>query len=331
MRKTTLLLCAVLPTASACDKTLAYGDPNSIIAVMAPDLWEEVSEDFYQALEPTIQTVRDEKTFTVTHQDPRGEYWDRLRRFQQLVVVGTDDDPWVAEALEAARERPTGPGFLQVYDVWARGQTVTLIVLASPGAADEVRAHLEDVHQTLDRQYRAFARNRMYMSGVDSALADTLTAQAGFRLVLPDLYRWSHLDSVYVFRNDNPDPSELIREIVVSWRTPDNAPLDRETLLAWRATLVQTYYSEPQSVAVDRGVYGPITHEDRQGYQIQATWTNPPELNWPAGGPFITRLIACPGQDRVYLLDSWLYAPGKEKYEYMIQLETILESFDCGF
>ena len=35
-------------------------------------------------------------------------------------------------------------------------------------------------------------------------------------------------------------------------------------------------------------------------------------------------------QDRMYLLDAWLYAPGKEKYEYMIQLQTILGSFRCG-
>ena len=41
------------------------------------------------------------------------------------------------------------------------------------------------------------------------------------------------------------------------------------------------------------------------------------------------RAIVCEDQDRMYLLDAWLYAPGKEKYEYMIQLETILDSFSC--
>ena len=64
-------------------------------------------------------------------------------------------------------------------------------------------------------------------------------------------------------------------------------------------------------------------------YEIQAAWANPPESTWPAGGPFILRGIICPDQDRMYLVDSWLYAPGKEKYEYVIQLETILDSFRC--
>lgn len=61
----------------SCDSTaLAYGDVNSIIAVMRPELWDEVSEDVYSALEPTIRTVRDEKTFTVTYQDPLGDLWE---------------------------------------------------------------------------------------------------------------------------------------------------------------------------------------------------------------------------------------------------------------
>ena len=63
--------------------------------------------------------------------------------------------------------------------------------------------------------------------------------------------------------------------------------------------------------------------------QIQAQWRNPPERGWPAGGPFITRAVTCESQDRTYYVDAWLYAPGKEKYEYMIQLETILDSFRC--
>jgi hypothetical protein len=32
----------------------------------------------------------------------------------------------------------------------------------------------------------------------------------------------------------------------------------------------------------------------------------------------------------VYLLDAWLYAPGRPKHEFMIQLSTILDTFRCG-
>ena len=121
---------AALAALGACNEVpMSYGDANSIIAVMPMEQWEMYGEDVYAALEPRIQTVRDEKTFTVTYQEPYAEFWDRLRRFRQMVVVGTREDPWVAEVLDAARDPITTNGIHQVYDVWSRGQTVTLMLL----------------------------------------------------------------------------------------------------------------------------------------------------------------------------------------------------------
>jgi len=64
--------------------------------------------------------------------------------------------------------------------------------------------------------------------------------------------------------------------------------------------------------------------------EIRGAWSNPPEAAWPAAGPFILWGVTCPDQDRLYLIDAWVYAPGKDKWEYVIQMETILESFRCG-
>ena len=119
------------------------------------------------------------------------------------------------------------------------------------------------------------------------------------------------------------------REVIVTWRTPiPEAELNGEYILAWRESLVEGYYSFPQVVVSDQALATPGTMGGRAAYQIQAIWENPPE-EYPAAGPFILRAVTCPDQDRLYLLDAWLYAPGKEKYEYMLQLETILNSFKC--
>jgi len=192
-----------------------------------------------------------------------------------------------------------------------------------------VRAHLPEINQSLDDQFRAYARARMFLSGTDSALADTLARTAGFRLILPEVYRWQHQDSIYVFRNDNPDPAELIRQIAVTWRSPIPASMTYDQVLAWRAEVAQTY-GEPQDVDLSQVDTSAFEFQGQPAFQVQALWKNPPQLDWPAAGPFITRTIVCPHQDRLYLLDAWLYAPGKEKYEYMIQLQTILDSFRCG-
>ena len=317
----------------SCDSTaLAYGDVNSIIAVMRPELWDEVSEDVYSALEPTIRTVRDEKTFTVTYQDPLGDLWGNLRRFRQMLLIGTSQDTWIQEALERGSEGSSiaRVGIHQVEDVWSRGQQVTVVLLPDGGGLEELTPHLAEVHELLDEQFRTYVVNRMYMSGADTALADTLAIEAGFSLILPTVYRWNQSDSVFLFRNDNPDPSELIRQIGVTWKTPIPSAMQEEGVLGWRSELVDGHYSEPQDHALENASSGPIEHLGNNGYQVQAEWRNPPDRGWPAGGVFITRVIVCENQNRSYLLDSWLYAPGKEKYEYMIQLETILDSFQCG-
>jgi hypothetical protein len=328
-----LLVAALLSSMgliTACnERPLAYGDVNSIIAIMSAEQWDIVGEDVYNALESTISTVLTEKAFTVTYQEPGAEFWDRLRRFRQPLVVGTREDFWVQDVLDSASELITENGLHQVYNVWSNGQTVTLILLGDGWGAEDLAPYLSEVNRLLDEQYRYYARNRMYMSGRDSALSDTLSIQAGFTMLLPDVYRWEVIDSTYIFRNDQPHPSELIRQIAVTWRTPAPGLLDRESLLAWREEVVGLY-SEPQMLVLEGAAEHEISVDGAPGFELQAQWKNTPERPWPAGGLLITRSVTCDRQDRTYILDAWLYAPGKEKYEYMIQLETLLDSFRCA-
>jgi len=331
MRRTFLGTALLLLLALAgCDKPGAWGDANSIIVASSPALWAEVEGTVQEALEPRIRTVRDEKMFTVTFQDPGGEHWGRLRQFKQMLLIGTSEEEWLEPAVQALDSLPSPPAIAQVHDVWARDQLVTLVLLPREGDAESLTRRLPELGQLYERQYREWATNRMFLSGRDTVLAEELRRQAGFTLLLPAVYASDLRDSVYVFRNDNPDPSELIRQIAVTWRSGAGTPPDPETLLAWRAEVAGTSYSQPQAVDLRDAETTPIEHRGNPGLQVRAVWQNPPETGWPAAGPFILRGIVCPTQDRTYLLDAWLYAPGKEKYEYMIQLETILDSFRCG-
>ncbi len=323
-----LALAALIPL--ACDQTGAYGDMDSIIVGTSPELWEQISEPLVSALEPRVYTVRAEKTFQVTFQDPFHEDWRNLREFKQELLIGRATDLWMTEAVAELDEEPAPPQIAQVYDVYARGQNVTLMILSEDGGAEEVLGLLDELHQLYDGQFRTFARSRMFVSGRDSALADTLSREAGFSVLVPDVYFWDRQDSVFLFRNDNPDPSELIRQVMVTWRSPATPEIDREGILEWRSEVAATYYGTPQLVDLTVVNERAIEVDQRPGLEVQAVWENPPDLDWPAGGPFISRAVWCPSDERTYLLDAWLYAPGKDKYEYMIQLQTILDSFRCG-
>ncbi len=100
----------------------------------------------YDALEPTIRTVRTEKTFNVTYQDPNGAEWKNLKRFRQLLLVGTGDEPWIQDAIAKVRAASPGPGVYRAYDIWARGQQAT-IILAAPDQGGRGRSRPARRHQ----------------------------------------------------------------------------------------------------------------------------------------------------------------------------------------
>jgi hypothetical protein len=328
-------LAALVPLAG-CDMPRAHGETHAVIVTSDPELWEAMELEVEGAIAPTVQVVRDEATFRVTWQDPEDRSnWGHLQRFRNIVAIGAPGDAWIDQALAARRSDapPVDPGdIFQVDNVWARGQTVTVVLLPSTRDEAALSGMLEPLGASLDRMYREIAVNRMYISRPNTHLADSLATHVGFRLEVPNVYRYSVRDSVFRFRNDNPSPADLIREIGVTWVSPipeaDPAPAE---IAQWRSDFSAAYYNDPQvvdtvvtslrTVAVDGG--------DREAIEWQAAWASPPDA-WPAGGPTLTRLVPCPGQDRLYYLDAWVYAPSRAKYEYLIQLETILDTFRCG-
>ena len=335
-RKPVTAAAVALLAVGACDgRPLALGDVNAIVMTAAPELWAQVGEEVMVDIEGRVFTVRDDPAFRVSYEDPAREAWLRVRLLKQQLVIGAPSDPWMVPVLSRAgghREPVDGAVTFQVPDVWSKGQLVTALLLPdgsdTESAAEMVRQAVPALRETFESQYREWVVAKMFVSGRDRELARTLREEHGFSLLLPEVYEYERQDSVHIFLNDNPNPSELIRQIAITWRSPMPEGITGEGLLDWRAQVVERHYDFPQVVNTERWFAGPERFDGRDGYRIQAVWENPPG-EYPAAGPFITLAVRCPGQGRMYLIDAWLYAPGRDKYEYMIQLEEILGSFRC--
>lgn len=306
----------------------AWGNANSVIVLASDSLWAEVGDTVHAALEPRIFTVRDERTFEVTHVAPGAPAWNDLKRFKQILVLGSLADPWVAELLDREAVPASRPAVVERKDVWARGQTVTVVVLPEQGAAEAVVQVLPELHELLDSRFRQYAIQRMFTSGAAEGFRDTLRATAGFGLLLPNVYRRTVADSLYIFRNDQALGEQLDRTVLVTWRSGTPDTLTAEALLEWRDALERPDMGE-QVTRRERLDVERIEVPGGYGIQVRGAWSTPPG-EFPAGGPFVDRMIVCPEQNRTYLIDAWLYVPRKGKYEYIIQLETILDSFECG-
>ncbi len=335
MRKALLVFLIPLLSLSttACDMGLAYGDPNAVIVVAPDDWWPPLQDSVLAVLSPDVFTLRAERTFRITHQPPMGVEWQQLRMFREEVLIGSPEDPWIAEALATLDDTVTieVPGIVDTEEVWARNQKVTVMLVDPDGdIPSQVFSMLEEVHSILDQRFRQGALRRMFVSGAKTELADSLQEMAGFSLMLPVVYHWGVEDSLYIFRNDNPDPSELIRQFAVTWRTPIPAELITDSLMDWKEAVSLESYAYPQAVAREELQIRKLGMGDMTITEVRGAWSNPPGSSWPAAGPFIFWSVTCPEQDRLYFIDAWLYAPGKDKWEYILQLETILETFRCG-
>lgn len=324
-----LLGCVAAVGLAACDLPTSVGNNTRIVVAVPNATWQQIESDVAEALEPSSFTVRDERIFDVAQVDPGSGEWGDFRKVRQVLVIGEAADPWVAGALEEVDGAiPRGPAVLQAANVWARPQMVTILLLppgSQPGAAAEVLPEVGDLYV---RQLEEYARTRMYVSGEQTELSDSLARMAGFSLRLPSVYRFDEPEvGVFVFRNDQPDPSQLIRQITVSRRPNGEIPLTPEAALQWRSELAARTTGPPQTTDSIHHMLTDLRVDGRPAVQVQSTWSNPVGA-WPAAGPVLARLVECP--EYTYLVDGWLYAPGFPKYEYMIQIETLLNSFRCA-
>jgi hypothetical protein len=318
---------------AACDIPQAWGDANSLIVIAPDSLWEQVADTTYAILEPTIFTTRDEKQYVVTQIDPTTEQAADLRPFRNVIVFGTVDDPDLAAIAEAAGrtfESVPTPEVFQARDVWARGQTATAVVLRPTREVEGWVSQLPAVLAMIDSSYRDWVRAKMFVTPPDTALAEDLARRFGFSMLIPAVYdrvaRGSESgDSLVILRNDNPDPSVLIRSILVEPRARVDS-LTAEIALDWRAGIDSVHYNVAQGMRTDRSAVTRFSIDGHPALEVTGIWEDE-EGDFPAAGLFLVWLVDCP--TRTMFIDAWLYAPNESKYEYLLQLQEILGSFRC--
>jgi hypothetical protein len=312
----------------ACDAPTrqAVGNTSSIIVIAEDSLWRAAGDSLLRALEPRIFTVRSERTFDVSQFSPDDVIWRDRRIFRNVLVIGGADAPWVRPVLERAANA-SRDGVVQTTNVWARNQRVTALV-AADGAT--VLRHATQLARAIDSVFRADVVQRMYVSTADTMLRDTLRRAHGFTLLLPKVYSMVQRDSaVVLYQNNTRIGGDLIRSVLVTWRA-GLQPASAGAAHAWRDSVARTVYRPAQTTADTIARTGVVLVNGGRGVEVQGVWSGS-DASWPSSGPYLTRMIPCAAQARTYLLDAWVFAPGpdRSKYEYLIQLNTLLNTFAC--
>jgi hypothetical protein len=320
----------LVPLLASCSKPEATGTANSILFASTPDIWTAVERTFKADIVPSFATLRGDPAFEVTHQDPSAETWAEARVAREIVLVGAATDAWMEPVLADQDSVPPAPAMIQVEDLWAKGQRVTLLILADASDTGAARGAMRPLSELIARQYREGAVQRLYVNGVDAELGRNLRSQVGFGMQIPVDFETSTKDSIHVF-NIGTDSSEVFLEVTVTWKSPPPPDLYGEGLLQWRRETGRAVHGYSQSVNDASPEVNPVRwgNPANSGFEMQSTWRNPSNATRQGSGPFIMRVVHCPEQDRLYMVDGWVHAPALRRYEGLIQIETMLNTFSC--
>ena len=322
------ILALACAATSGCDGTRsgrAYGDVTTVAVLAVDSLWAEVGDSVLRALEPRIFTTRSERAFEFEQISPLDDRWNQLRRFVQVLSIGVPGDGWIEPVVGEAPAQL--PAIVENRDVWAGGQLVTALVVGPEQSAADVLASLDSLSSLMVNRFREYASQRMFASGADTVLRERLRTEAGFAITMPNIYRpIAENDSARVFRTDTQVGGTLYRALTVAHR-PGTAIPSADAVLDWRDRIAGSYYANPEQVTQrDTLLQDTLANG---GLELQGIWRTTDE-SFPEAGVFVTRVVPCPAQNRIYLLDAWLLAPGRQKFEYLIQFQNILDSFECA-
>jgi hypothetical protein len=320
-------LAVVAALLCGCTKPTATGSFREVRLLCDDREWERVGGALRAAVETPIQSVEPETVFALVRVGA-GEFQTERFSANLLLVAALDSPDSVGQLLRKLLPEDSqagvrhGESFLFAEsDLWAADQRVT--ILTGPDL-ETLEAFFDRagafVFSTLYAPLAERAVDRAYYRGGNEALEQELMDTYGWSLLLPNPWHKVVVEGerlVYFYKND-PD-----RHMMVYWASAEEVSLLPDSCLALRERLVWRHYDEDQ-VDRTRTQVEETTFLGRPALKIVGVWQNEKHI---IGGPFRTYCFVCTEQNRLYLLDLNVFAPGREKFPYLAQLEGIAATF----
>lgn len=322
------LICLVHAFSCSAQKPQSYGKPTEIITIIDDKLWTEVEPELSEALQTAVFTIGREPIFEYVNIDPSHKKVKELRKWKYVVVIGSlESSELISANIPAELKEKIVPehGFLYVKDdVWARKQTALFFVAETDADIRRVvKSNASALFTKLDEVFTEYQKIRMFASGVNESLRLDLAQRHGFSITLPNIYkRVSENEQSLRFRARNPT-----RSFVIYWEEKQRDDVTEYDVLGLRQAIADVYYPGDTIVA-DRTRISSQDFNDHPAIHLRGVWENEEQV---AGGVFHSYAFNCPETNRFFMIDGMLYAPEKRsKYAYVIQIEEILKSFQCG-
>lgn len=324
-------------------KPVALGRLNNIAVIAGEEMWESPikdSFDFYfgsaYPIMPRPEPMFDLRHFTVNDLDAE-PLRKELRTYVLLANLSDSEAKttrMVRSDLGEERYRKALNGEITSTvgkDKWAREQLIIYLMGKDREAlAKAIRENYPAVARRINKHDENQLKASIYAARSNAAINNDILERYGLEIDVPRRYEAAIYDEEFNFTWIRKDEKDYVMNMMFSsFSYSDPSQLNKEELIKYRNILGEKYITstEENSFMVvndeDLPVYD-YTYRTNNIYtrEIRGIWEM---VNDYLGGPFASYAFLNEEKGEVIFIDTFIYAPGKEKRDMMQQMEYIVK------
>lgn len=311
----TLILSGLLISCAKSDKiTLveSTGRINSILIVLNTEDWEGRVGDSLKVIigEPVVGLPQEEDQFRVNHVDPRS-FNSLFKRNRNILFVGLDSINH----------------FYTNHDIFASPQTtLTILGKDKDQLIENIHSHKEEIIDVFKRNDLALFQRKVTKDFHKPKNIKTLN-YLGVSMKIPFDYKM--VDDTGEFLWYRKDVGNGLLNIIAYEVPLYNASFETEYLVSYRDSIGK--YNIPgqfeNSYMRTETRITPVTKDvefgDINAIESRGLWFVEGDF---MGGPFISYTIRDIANDRLIVVEGFIYAPSSQKRDFVFELESILKT-----
>jgi len=349
MKYTIYILISFLALITACKENnpdylpKANGKPGEIVLIVDSMQWKgalgTALRNIFNAEVPGLP--QDEPMFTVIYVHPQRNL-KLLTQLKNLVYVFTLDQNTrgsrilkesISPETVTRIQQDTGFYISSIKDEYAKGQEVMYLF----GATEkDLIQHLQKNGKKIIDHFNIIERTRLEKSLFTKKSTEGISAflrrEQRIDINVPAGYKLANQKDDFIWlRQIDPDKD---KDIFITWKTYESEyQFLPDSVIAWRDAVAKKYlFENPKNpisyLVIERQdadvISQQINFKNHFAMEIRGLWrTN----NRTMGGPFVGYAIADQPQGLLYYIEGFAFAPGKDKREFIRELEAILWSF----
>ncbi len=328
--KSAVVAIVLLLTLSACgtverpSKPSASGRAGELLAVMEPRLWDgKVGDTFQEVFRAAIPTLNQPEPLFNTIFIPRREFSKIFETHRHIFFIDLDAS-LSSPSIEITR------------DVWAYPQLVVRVTAPDEETAVRIlRNNAETFYDRfiaveylrLENAYRRMLQHTSHRAVKDAFGIDMAIPEGYFVAVEGENFIWLRKtatreefdQAIMIWTLDYTDPAIDFNEDVI-WARRDS--ITQKYIPGQMPGSYMTTYNQPPDMKL-RPVFREVDFNGKYAIEARSLWRLHGDF---MGGPFVTYTFVDENTNRLFMMDGWIFAPGRSKRDFLRQVEAIIWS-----